>query len=73
MHEGLDLETSLSPLYKVYINDENEVLIVTPDAKHGVAPDGQAFFLGYTPLDIRDADGQQISNQEHHKRLRRRA
>jgi hypothetical protein len=56
-----------APLYKIYIDDTGEVRIVAMGS-HQL--DGKEYFLGYSTLDIRDANGDEISNQEHRARLR---
>jgi hypothetical protein len=58
------------PEFKVYIDDEGEVHIVKMGSN---AWDGKAFFLGYTRVPVYDTGGQQISNEEYAKRLRRHA
>lgn len=59
-----------NPLYKVYIDDDGEVHLVAPDSKN--TWDGKAFFLGYTHISIRDADGYEIGLPSHEERLKNR-
>lgn len=55
-----------TPLYNVYVDDDGEVHITDGRSKW----DGKAFFLGYTKLKIYDTTGDEISIDQHQKRLR---
>lgn len=55
------------PLYKIYVDDFGELHFVAPGKNSW---DGTAYFLGYITLNLRDANGVDISVAEHQARLR---